>query len=124
MEHKFADKVPPCVAHAFEPVHDYSTVEDMPKETTRTSVLMEANKIVNGARNKAYGDAEDNFRNIAGLWEAYFTNKGSDVVVTPIDVANMMVLMKIARLQWTPSHRDSWVDIAGYAACGAEIGLK
>ena len=32
----------------------------------------------------------------------------------------MMALMKIARLQNMPSHLDSWVDLAGYAACGGE----
>jgi hypothetical protein len=40
------------------------------------------------------------------------------------DVAAMLALLKIARLQQSPNHRDSWVDLAGYAACGAECGLK
>lgn len=88
-------------------------------ETIRTSVLNEANNIVNGARNKAYGSAEDNFQNIADLWNAYL-----QAAITTVDVANMMALMKIARLKHSPDHRDSWVDIAGYAACGAECGLK
>ncbi|MFN7882545.1 MAG: DUF6378 domain-containing protein [bacterium] len=30
----------------------------------------------------------------------------------------------MARLKNSPNHRDSWVDLAGYAACGAECGLK
>jgi hypothetical protein len=90
------------------------------KETIRSSVLNEANNIVNGARNKAYGSAEDNFQNIANLWNGYLEK----VTLTPVDVANMMALMKIARLKHSPDHRDSWVDIAGYAACGAECGLK
>lgn len=89
-------------------------------ETVRSSVLNEANKIVNGARNKAYGSAEDNFQNIANLWNGYLDM----AKITPVDVANMMALMKIARLKHSPDHRDSWVDIAGYAACGAECGLK
>jgi hypothetical protein len=36
----------------------------------------------------------------------------------------MLALLKIARLKNSPNHRDSWVDIAGYAACGAECALK
>ena len=32
----------------------------------------------------------------------------------------MMALLKIARVKYNPRHADSWVDIAGYAACGAE----
>ena len=37
------------------------------------------------------------------------------------DVAHMMVLLKMARLVETPQHRDSWVDMAGYAATGARV---
>jgi hypothetical protein len=33
----------------------------------------------------------------------------------------MMALMKIARLATNPAHEDSWVDLAGYAACGASV---
>lgn len=88
-------------------------------ETKRSSLLNEANKIVNGARADAYGGVEDNFNNIAVLWKAY---KGVDF--TPVDIAIMMTLMKVARLKNSPNHRDSWVDIAGYAACGFECGDK
>lgn len=31
---------------------------------------------------------------------------------------------KIARLENDPHHHDSWVALAGYAACGAEIELS
>jgi hypothetical protein len=37
------------------------------------------------------------------------------------DVAIMMALLKISRLSWEPTKKDSWVDLAGYAACGYEI---
>ena len=30
-------------------------------------------------------------------------------------------VLKVARLMETPKHEDSWVDIAGYGACGAEV---
>jgi len=33
----------------------------------------------------------------------------------------MQILVKIARTIETPSHFDSWVDIAGYAAIAAEM---
>jgi hypothetical protein len=33
----------------------------------------------------------------------------------------MLGLLKIARLRANPTHRDSWVDLAGYAACGYEV---
>lgn len=33
------------------------------------------------------------------------------------------MMVKLSRLMWTPAKRDSWVDIAGYAACGLECAL-
>jgi hypothetical protein len=33
----------------------------------------------------------------------------------------MMILMKVARLSNQSNHLDSWTDVAGYAACGANI---
>jgi len=36
----------------------------------------------------------------------------------------MMALMKIARLRHNHGHADSWIDLAGYAACGGEIGTR
>ncbi|MFZ2190082.1 MAG: DUF6378 domain-containing protein [Candidatus Magasanikiibacteriota bacterium] len=90
-----------------------------PPISVRTSVLNEAEKIVNGQRANTYGGPEDSFKTIAKLWEGYTTREFS-----PADVAVMLALLKIARLKHSPEHRDSWVDLAGYAACGAECGLK
>jgi hypothetical protein len=36
----------------------------------------------------------------------------------------MNALIKVARLSTNPTHKDSWIDLAGYAACGAGIALK
>jgi len=36
------------------------------------------------------------------------------------DVANMMILFKVARNS-ANSKDDNWIDIAGYAACGGEV---
>lgn len=83
----------------------------------REKCLREACEIVNGARNQAYGNVEDNFDRIASLWSIYL-----DTAVTPIDVAMMMVLLKAARVSTGGvSHYDNYVDVAGYAACAYEI---
>ena len=82
----------------------------------RTAVLEAALAAVNGERNESYDEPEDNFGRTAQLWSAYLT-----VNITPVDVAVLMVLIKVARLMHTPGHVDSWVDIAGYAACGADV---
>ena len=46
---------------------------------------------------------------------------GADVRITPTDVAIMMTLFKVARLQGNPKHIDSWVDACGYMSCGCEM---
>lgn len=80
-----------------------------------------------GDRGLNYGKPEDNFANIASLWTAYLQNRTREDKVLihfyPTDVALMMALMKVARLQHSPGHLDSWVDLAGYAACGGEIAV-
>ena len=37
------------------------------------------------------------------------------------DVAIMMILLKIARIQTGTFKPDNYIDIAGYAACAAEV---
>lgn len=83
----------------------------------REKCLREACEVVNGARNQAYGNVEDNFDRIASLWSIYL-----DTAVTPIDVAMMMVLLKAARVSTGTTHLDNFVDVAGYAACAYEMG--
>lgn len=69
-----------------------------------------------------YGSPEDNFNRIARRWQLHFLNRyGIEVTVDAHDVAQMMVDMKLARLENQPRHEDSWVDIAGYAACGNNL---
>jgi hypothetical protein len=76
------------------------------------------------ARPTDYGAPEDNFQRIAFLWNAYFYARGYKVAIEPWEVATLMSLLKIARLANSPTHADSWIDLAGYAACGAEITCK
>lgn len=66
-------------------------------------------------RGSAYGDVYTNHERIATIWTVVL---GS--VVRADQVAQMMVALKLARLMETPDHWDSWVDIAGYAATGAQ----
>lgn len=88
----------------------------------RADLLTAALDAVN-ARPKAYGPPERNFDRIARLWSAHTVNRygeGVGLRFDSVDVALMMDLMKTARLEETPGHMDSWVDKAGYSACGAE----
>lgn len=87
----------------------------------RVEILSTAEKAINGERNLAYGEPEDNFARIAKLWNAYLANMGMPPQLRPHDVALLLDLMKTARLQNDPSHEDSWIDKAGYSACGGEV---
>lgn len=84
-------------------------------ESDRKRLLQDAIRTVCKDRADEYGCLESNFDDIAELWTVYL-----GVNVERRDVANMMILLKVAR-NGTPGHRDNWVDIAGYAACGAEV---
>lgn len=83
-----------------------------------TTVLEEAADIIDGARNATYGDAADEFENVAKAWSAY---KG--VEITALDYANMMMILKIMRARhgW---YRDSYVDTCGYAALAERVNDK
>lgn len=83
---------------------------------TRSDILDRAKECVCGQREQDYGKPEDNFATIAELWSAY-----KDTDFTAEDVTMMMVLMKVARIKTGTATEDSFVDIAGYAACGGEI---
>lgn len=84
--------------------------------TIREAVLKDAIHCVCGDREQDYGTPENNFTLIAELWTAY-----SGMDFTPVDVAMMMALLKVARIRTGRGKMDSFVDIAGYAACAAEI---
>lgn len=94
---------------------------------TRKDCLDLANNCVNGSRAEQYGDLEDNFETIATLWNGYLSAvmmlPGAHPL-DPVDVANMMTLLKVARASSNPSYEDNYVDIAGYAACAYELGQR
>ena len=82
----------------------------------RAYILEEAMNCVCGHREQDYGTPEDNFGTIADLWSVYL-----DADIDAIDVAVMMALLKIARIRNGGGTIDSFIDLAGYAACGGEL---
>lgn len=78
--------------------------------------LREVESTVNGDRKDSYGDAMESFSRIAAMWSAITGGR-----LLPSDVALMMIALKVSRLITDPGKRDSWVDIAGYAALGAAL---
>lgn len=88
---------------------------------TREEVLNAASQRV-AAKPEEYGEPENVFSLIADLWSDYLSIKNGAIELMPADVANMMILLKVAR-NAQGNKDDTWVDIAGYAACGAEVAV-
>jgi hypothetical protein len=89
----------------------------------RETVLDQAKAYVTRDRQNDHGKPEDTFGLIADLWNAYLFGGPKELVsgITHTDVAMMMALLKIARQRQNPAHEDNYVDLAGYAACAAEL---
>ena len=84
----------------------------------RTRMLHQAEQLVNGDRNNAYGPPDQDFERTAIMWTTYMNGRR---IFEAHDVAAMMILLKISRLSWSANKTDNWIDIAGYAACGYDI---
>ena len=78
-----------------------------------------ADNLVEGDRDKDYGDKTENNKNIAKLWSAYL-----DIKIEAHDVAIMMSLLKIARTKLGAVSKDTYVDMAAYGAIAGEIKFK
>ena len=100
---------------------------NIPSEKTnadrRAEFLETVKTFVCKDRNVTHGDAEDNFRVIAQLWETYLQGTPPQSL-NSTDVAIMMCLFKVARLMANPKNMENWHDLAGYAACGGGIVMK
>lgn len=82
----------------------------------RDEILSIAGELIGGDRQATYGDAREMHQSIADLWSAYV-----GVELTAVDIAAMMVLMKVARSKGPRKHTDNWIDICGYAALAGEM---
>lgn len=93
------------------------TSEDTP---LRVEALREAARLISSERNVQYGPPEENFDRIARLWSVVL-----GINVTMEDVAMCMVATKMARYASKSGYQpDTWIDIAGYAGCGYEVGAE
>lgn len=95
----------------------------------RSDILEQAKECVCADRNEQYGEPEDNFAVIAELWEAYLKRcavpAGTDITITETMVADLMLLFKIGRNATAVElKKDTYVDIAGYAACAGAMLQK
>lgn len=89
----------------------------------REDVLAAARRCVCSDREWDYGSPEDNFGIIADFWARYLQGRGAQLDLEPRDVAAMLALLKLARVATGHAKADNWIDLAGYAACGAECQM-
>lgn len=116
----------PTLGAALDSLREQGSVAPV---TTREQVLSAARACVCGDREQDYGSPENNFRTIASLWNSYLYGAGLMENPTPHvwkglkpkDVAAMLALLKVARIAGNRPKPDNWIDLAGYAACGAEL---
>lgn len=89
----------------------------------REEILKEASELLTGEREQQYGHPSVNLQRIADYWNVYLdqnADANGDYHISPRMVAEMMILLKLARAaegyKW-----DTYVDVAGYAALVSEV---
>lgn len=75
-------------------------------------ITEQAHNLVQGARRNVYGHPLDDYTRTAQLFSGIL---GTDV--TAEQAILMMIAVKVSRLTNSPDHRDSIIDVAGYAEC-------
>jgi hypothetical protein len=80
-----------------------------------TAVLEHAAGII-ADRRTTYGDPATSMAIVAARWSVTLGRP-----VTPAEVALCMIDLKLARLAHDPTHRDSLIDVIGYAALLPEV---
>lgn len=82
---------------------------------TRSSILDRAAQVLD-ARAETYGPAAASFTAVAARWSLTLGR-----TITPAEVVLCMIDLKMVRLAHDPHHRDSLVDVIGYAALLPEV---
>lgn len=97
------------------------TDEQPGENPKRAQILQEASSLITGQRQQDYGTPEENFQRIADLWTIHLQKiLKVDMKISPRQVAELMMLLKIARTIQSPTD-DSYVDMAGYAGIAGEL---
>ena len=81
----------------------------------RSAILDRAAQVLN-ARAESYGPAAASFVAVAARWSLTLGR-----TITPAEVVLCMIDLKLVRLAHDPGHRDSLIDIIGYAALLPEV---
>lgn len=88
----------------------------------RATYLDKAKQTICHDRQDIHGAPENTHELIAAYWSTYLTHETSHpVALAAADVAVMMTLFKVARMQANWQHKDNIVDALGYLAIAGEL---
>lgn len=88
----------------------------------RAEYLDTTKDIICKERQDVHGAPENTFALIAQYWSTYLGQEfGKHVEVADADVAIMMALLKVARLQMNAHNDDNIIDGIGYLAIAGEL---
>jgi hypothetical protein len=92
-------------------------IEEPVADEQPQDILAEARDIIRGPRMAHYGHPRINLQTIAELWTTYLKRRFPNGVtqLEAQDVCVLMILLKTGRLTSGVYHRDTPLDIAGYA---------
>lgn len=103
-----------------EPEPEETGLSPKPAGSPRAHVLDTAKSLVLGDRNNTYGPPTQDFQRTAGVLNSLGYRKGDGQPLEAHDISVILAAVKLSRLMWSPDKADSWIDLAGYAACGHE----
>lgn len=83
--------------------------------TPRVEMLLETIELVSQNRNIDYGEPVQNMARTAEILAAYMGDRTGRSLEAQ-DVAVIGIILKLGRLAENPFHKDSVLDIAGYAS--------
>ena len=91
-----------------KPIRLYPSMVKMEKE----DVCDVAKRLTSYDRQLDYGSPIEDFTKQAKMWSVILNTN-----VTPQQIAMCMITVKLCRLTNSPRHRDSAIDVVGYARC-------
>lgn len=97
------------------------TSKELPVAPPRGFILEEAARLTLGSRNQEHGDPLPNMELLAYLSAPILSANG---LPDGVRGALLMLVAKLARGLYNPSLRDTWVDLAAYAAIAGECAER
>lgn len=107
-------------AHQRCPIHSPVPAIQRRQQTARLDEFDKSVAVITQIRGADYGPPRQDFERAQRIFDAIIDGMGSDVDPAVRHVFYMLSV-KIARLRISPTHLDSWIDLAGYARCGVSV---